>query len=165
MPTGKRTGRYAKIRRSDGRRLGMNRRKFVQAVGGCGRQHAGSRPSSAGSSSGRGGAWGQETERNLCARQEPGIGSLSCYGADIFQTPNIDRLAEGGMRFTHCYTSPLTGPSRAVMLTGRYPLRTGATNAEAMGHAANGASRRAVRMRIRRVLASHRQRVLKHAER
>lgn len=116
-----------------------------------------------------------------------GIGSLSCDGADIFQTPDIDRLAEGGMRFTHCYTSPLTGPSRAVMLTGRYPLRTGATNAEATGQiqpatetmlpkfskrqamppplAANGASRRAVRMRIRRVFASHRQRVLKHAER
>ena len=53
---------------------------------------------------------------------------MSCYGADIFKTPNIDRLASGGIRFTHCYTAPLAGPSRAIMMTGRYPFRTGATN-------------------------------------
>ena len=31
-----------------------------------------------------------------------GIGSLSCYGADHFKTPNIDKLAAGGIRFEHC---------------------------------------------------------------
>ncbi len=56
-----------------------------------------------------------------------GIGNVGCYGADRFRTPNIDRLAKGGMRFEHCYASPLCGPSRAMLLTGRYAFRTGMT--------------------------------------
>ena len=59
---------------------------------------------------------------------ELGIGGLSCYGGDTFLTPNLDALARGGMRFTHAYTAPLGGPSRALILTGRYAFRTGATN-------------------------------------
>lgn len=62
-----------------------------------------------------------------------GIGGLSCYGADHFQTPHIDRLASGGIRFTHGYTAPLCGPSRALIMTGRYAFRTGATNQDATG--------------------------------
>lgn len=62
-----------------------------------------------------------------------GIGNVSCYGADSFKTPNIDRLARGGMRFTHGYTPPLCGPSRAVIMTGRYAFRTGATNQDSTG--------------------------------
>jgi len=57
-----------------------------------------------------------------------GIGSVSCYGADHFKTPNIDKLAASGIRFTHCYSSPLCGPSRALLLTGRYAFRTGMTS-------------------------------------
>lgn len=57
-----------------------------------------------------------------------GIGSVGCYGADHFKTPNIDKLAESGIRFTHCYSSPLCGPSRALLLTGRYAFRTGMTS-------------------------------------
>lgn len=56
-----------------------------------------------------------------------GIGNLSCYGADNFKTPNIDALARGGIRFQHCYGTPLCGPSRAEILTGRYGFRTGMT--------------------------------------
>jgi len=56
-----------------------------------------------------------------------GIGSLSCYGADNFKTPNIDRLAAGGIRFEHCYAAPLCGPSRCLVMTGRYAFRTGMT--------------------------------------
>ncbi len=62
-----------------------------------------------------------------------GVGNLSCYGADNFKTPNIDQLARGGIRFTHAYTAPLCGPSRALILTGRYAFRTGATNQDATG--------------------------------
>jgi arylsulfatase A len=62
-----------------------------------------------------------------------GIANVGCYGADIFKTPNIDRLAQGGMRFTHGYTAPLCGPSRAIIMTGRYAFRTGATNQDATG--------------------------------
>ena len=57
-----------------------------------------------------------------------GIGSVSCYGADHFQTPNIDKLADSGIRFEHCYSSPLCGPSRALLMTGRYAFRTGMTS-------------------------------------
>ncbi len=57
-----------------------------------------------------------------------GIGSVSCYRADHFKTPNIDKLADSGIRFTHCYSSPLCGPSRALLMTGRYAFRTGMTS-------------------------------------
>jgi len=52
---------------------------------------------------------------------------LGCYGSDEKRTPNIDRLAKSGVRFRHCYTPVVCGPSRIVMLTGRYPFRTGYT--------------------------------------
>jgi arylsulfatase A len=56
-----------------------------------------------------------------------GIGNLSCYGADLFKTPNIDALAKSGTLFEHCYASPLCGPSRACLMTGRYAYHTGMT--------------------------------------
>lgn len=51
----------------------------------------------------------------------PGVG---CYGGD-YKTPNLDALAAGGLRFTHCYSMPLCGPSRATTLSGRYVFRNG----------------------------------------
>ena len=54
-----------------------------------------------------------------------GTGDVSCYGADNRKTPHIDQLAARGMRFTHAYTAPLCGPSRACIMTGRYAFRTG----------------------------------------
>ena len=62
-----------------------------------------------------------------------GINGLGCYGADRYQTPNIDKLAREGTRFTRAYTAPLCGPSRALIMTGRYAFRTGATNQDATG--------------------------------
>ncbi len=62
-----------------------------------------------------------------------GIGEVSAYGADNYKTPNIDRLAAGGLRFTNAYTPSLCGPSRATILTGRYLFRTGATNQDRTG--------------------------------
>lgn len=53
-----------------------------------------------------------------------GIGDLSCYGATQVRTPNIDRLADEGLRFTNAYaTSAMSTPSRYGMLTGIYPWR------------------------------------------
>ncbi len=60
-----------------------------------------------------------------------GFAELGCNGGDAYKTPNIDALAAGGVRFTHFYTAPLCGPSRALILTGRYAFRTGATNQDA----------------------------------
>lgn len=50
---------------------------------------------------------------------------LGCYGGESYQTPNIDKLAAGGMRFEHCYSMPVCHPSRICLLTGRYPVTIG----------------------------------------
>ncbi|XP_076838468.1 steryl-sulfatase [Brachyhypopomus gauderio] len=55
-----------------------------------------------------------------------GIGDLGCYGNTTLKTPNIDRLAQDGVKLTqHLAASPLCTPSRAAFLTGRYPIRSG----------------------------------------
>lgn len=57
---------------------------------------------------------------------DQGYGDLSCMGAEDFVTPNIDSLAENGIRFTSMYAgSPVCSPSRACLLTGRYPGNAG----------------------------------------
>lgn len=55
-----------------------------------------------------------------------GYGDLGCYGAPLIRTPNLDRMAEEGMRFTdfHC-SAAVCSPSRAGLLTGRYHIRMG----------------------------------------
>ncbi|MCL4544237.1 MAG: sulfatase-like hydrolase/transferase [Chloroflexi bacterium] len=57
---------------------------------------------------------------------DQGYGDLGCMGANDLRTPNIDRLALGGARFTQWYSnSPVCSPSRAALLTGRYPGNAG----------------------------------------
>jgi len=53
---------------------------------------------------------------------------ISCYGAEEIKTPNIDALAETGMRFENAYSMPQCTPSRAALLTGQYPWRNGWVN-------------------------------------
>jgi len=49
---------------------------------------------------------------------------LGCYGSTFYQTPNIDRLAEEGMRFTNGYAAcNVCSPTRAAIMTGKYPAR------------------------------------------
>jgi uncharacterized sulfatase len=58
-----------------------------------------------------------------------GYGDLACYGHPTFQTPNLDRMAREGVRFTDFYTPmPFCAPTRSSLLTGRYPFRTGVTS-------------------------------------
>lgn len=55
-----------------------------------------------------------------------GYGDLSCYGHPKFKTPNLDKMASEGVRFTQfCTPMPFCAPTRAALLTGRYPSRCG----------------------------------------
>src|SRR5690348_294339 len=53
-----------------------------------------------------------------------GWSDLRCYGGDLVETPNIDRLASEGVRFTDFYSaSSVCSPTRASILTGQHPAR------------------------------------------
>jgi arylsulfatase A-like enzyme len=57
-----------------------------------------------------------------------GWADLGCYGSEYHKTPNLDRLASQGMRFTDAYAAcPVCSPSRAAILTGKYPARLNLT--------------------------------------
>jgi arylsulfatase A len=73
----------------------------------------------------------------LILSDDVGLGNLHCTGGP-FQTPNLDALAAGGTRFEHCYSTPLCGPSRCQLLTGRYPFRTGLINNQSHNAVAPG---------------------------
>jgi arylsulfatase A-like enzyme len=49
--------------------------------------------------------------------------AFGCYGAVEYETPNLDRLAAHGVRFEHCYSTPLCTPSRVMIMTGKYNFR------------------------------------------
>jgi len=77
--------------------------------------------------------WGSEPSLQKKARQKrPNIlwiisddlgNDLGCYGNTDVHTPNLDRLASEGVRFTHAYaTSPVCSPSRSSLITGMYPV-------------------------------------------
>ncbi len=58
-----------------------------------------------------------------------GYGDLGCYGSRTIRTPNLDKMAQQGVRFTSFYAgAPLCSPTRASLLTGRYPVRAGVPN-------------------------------------
>ncbi|WP_346237089.1 sulfatase-like hydrolase/transferase [Niabella insulamsoli] len=48
---------------------------------------------------------------------------FGAYGSKEYQTPHIDALAKGGLRFNHCYSTPLCTPSRVQLMTGKYSFR------------------------------------------
>ncbi|WP_326799312.1 sulfatase-like hydrolase/transferase [Streptomyces sp. NBC_01808] len=62
----------------------------------------------------------------LIVLDDLGYGDLGCYGSELIDTPHLDRLARQGTRFTQGYSgAPVCSPSRAALLTGRVPPRTG----------------------------------------
>jgi len=50
---------------------------------------------------------------------------IGCYSNRKGLTPNLDALAAGGVRFERCFATPICGPTRCLLMTGRYPFRTG----------------------------------------
>jgi arylsulfatase A len=64
-----------------------------------------------------------------------GLDGVGCYSSDRFKgkTPGLDVLAQSGIRFTQCYSTPLCGPSRCTIMTGRYGFRTGGTTNQNAG--------------------------------
>ena len=60
----------------------------------------------------------------LLLADDMGYGDLTCYGGQAVHTPNVDALAGAGVRYTRFYSaSGVCSPSRAAILTGRYPIR------------------------------------------
>ena len=58
-----------------------------------------------------------------------GYADPGCYGSRFYETPNIDRLAKEGVRFTDAYAAcPVSSPTRASIMTGKYPVNTGITD-------------------------------------
>ena len=73
-------------------------------------------------------AWAKQVQRPniifiMC--DDMGYGDLGCYGQPFIHTPNIDKLAQEGMRFTQAYAgSPVSAPSRACLMTGQHSGHT-----------------------------------------
>ena len=74
-------------------------------------------------------ARGQQRSRKpnfvVILADDMGYSDAACYGGDI-DTPNIDKLAAGGLRFTQAYSTARCGPSRNCLLTGYYAQQTAA---------------------------------------
>lgn len=99
----------------------MNRRNFIKMT------------VAAGLSSGLGGclSGGMANKRDevnflFLLVDDLGARDLGCYGSSFYETPNIDRLAAQGMKFTNAYAaSPVCSPTRASIHSGKYPARIG----------------------------------------
>jgi arylsulfatase A-like enzyme len=80
------------------------------------------------------GALSAQTKRRpnivMIVTDDQGIGDVGCYGHPEVRTPNLDRLAASGVRFTQWYANaPVCSASRAAIMTGKYPDRAGVKGA------------------------------------
>ncbi|HLO79840.1 MAG TPA: sulfatase [Chitinophagaceae bacterium] len=65
----------------------------------------------------------------LIIADDLGWADLSSYGSSFYETPNLDKLAANGIRFTQNYaTCPVCSPTRSSLMTGKYPVKTGVTD-------------------------------------
>jgi arylsulfatase A len=76
-----------------------------------------------------GNASGEKTNIIFILADDLGWAELGCYGNKFNETPNLDKLASQGMRFTEAYAAaPVCSPYRAALMTGQYPARLGITD-------------------------------------
>jgi arylsulfatase A len=94
----------------------MKRREFLQSLA------AGAYVSTAGAQS-------KPLNFVFILADDLGWADLGCYGSDLNETPNLDRMAIEGIRFTNAYAAcPVCSPTRASIMTGKYPARLRLTN-------------------------------------
>jgi arylsulfatase A-like enzyme len=96
----------------------LNRRDFLKLAGAGLAAAATLRPAAAGAAE-SGAAASRKPNFLVIVMDDMGYSDPGCYGGEI-ATPNIDRLAAGGIRFTQCYSTARCWPSRACILTGYY---------------------------------------------
>ena len=65
----------------------------------------------------------------LIMTDDQGYGDVGCHGNPVLKTPNLDRLHNQSVRLTDFHVSPFCTPTRAALMTGRYPARTAADRA------------------------------------
>lgn len=106
----------------------LNRREFLGFVGGAAGVAMLGRAATAWAQSATAPAGGKWNFVFILA-DDLGWRDLSCQGSRFYLSPNIDKLAEQGMRFTQAYAAcPVCSPTRASILTGKYPARLGITD-------------------------------------
>ena len=111
----------------------QTRRKFLKAISSVTFASLGTLP-----------VWGASRKQKpniiIILADDLGYGDVGCFGSKRFKTPNLDNLAADGIRFTDFHANgAVCSPTRAALLTGRYPQRTGITGVvTAKGHRHTG---------------------------
>ena len=105
----------------------VNRREFIKfAIGGAAAIALPNYGCSTGKVGGISKTAAEQPNIILIMADDLGYGDVGCYGSKKIQTPNIDALAKGGLRFTDYHSNcPVCSPTRAALLTGRYQQRSG----------------------------------------
>jgi len=106
----------------------MNRRDFLKALGFGAAALAGSAGLGLGQAASAARRKSGKLNFVFFLIDDLGWTDLGCYGSTFYETPNIDRLASEGMRFTDAYAAcPVCSPTRGSIMTGKYPARLGIT--------------------------------------
>ena len=106
----------------------LNRRGFLKAIGAGAAAMVLPGFASAGRSRRKAGNEKRRPNFVFFLIDDLGWTDVGCYGSSFYETPNINRLASEGMRFTDAYAAcPVCSPTRASIMTGKYPARLGIT--------------------------------------
>lgn len=78
----------------------------------------------------------QQTKPNfiIILADDLGYNDLGCYGSALIKTPQLDKMAQEGIRMTDFYSQPISGPARTALLTGCYPVRVAEVGDKKLPH-------------------------------